>query len=204
MSEQPESPGWDAIVKAFETLYPGQKEYLHFGTLISWRLGGNDPLEGISIYDGGDFYHFVSLGFSDLFEKENEDPEWSGYGFELTMKLKKNPSIDDDELKTAAGVFQSLARYVFESGAIFYPNEYIYTGQETGMDSRGESKITGFITAESGLGTIDTPNGKVQFVELVGMTDRELKSVVDKKMTAKDLLEKLPNTYTDFTRDEII
>ena len=37
------------------------------------RADGNDPLDGISIYDGGDFWHFVTFGFSDLYEKHPED-----------------------------------------------------------------------------------------------------------------------------------
>jgi hypothetical protein len=77
-------------------------------------LGGNDPLDGISVYDGGDFWHFVTYGFSDLYEKETKDPEWSGFGFELTMKLKKTASVvlsdtDDAEIRNVAGILQSLA-----------------------------------------------------------------------------------------------
>ena len=51
-------------------------------------LGGPDPLDGISVYDAGDFWHFVSYGLSELYTKECEDPEYSGYGIELTFKLK--------------------------------------------------------------------------------------------------------------------
>ena len=44
--------GWDAITAAFDALYPGQDDPLHFGCLIPWRLGGPDPLQGVSVYDG--------------------------------------------------------------------------------------------------------------------------------------------------------
>ena len=60
-----------------------------------------------------------------------------------------------------------MARYVFEGNAYFKPLEYIYTGQETGMDSKGISKITGFITIPHEAGIIDTPNGKFEFVQLI-------------------------------------
>ena len=66
MEELPEPVGWDAITAAFEKLYPGQEEPRHFAALIPWRLGGNDPLQGVSAYDGGDFFHLVSYGLSDL------------------------------------------------------------------------------------------------------------------------------------------
>ena len=44
-----ESPGWDAIDKAVDVLYPGA-EPLHFGTVLKASMGGPDPLDGISIY----------------------------------------------------------------------------------------------------------------------------------------------------------
>jgi len=53
-------------------MYPDQPDPLHYGTLISWRLGGEDLLDGISIYDGGDFRHSLAYGFSELYEKETE------------------------------------------------------------------------------------------------------------------------------------
>ena len=84
-----ETSGWDAITRAFEKLYPEQTDPLHYAPMISWRLGGEDPLDGISIYDGGDYYHFVTYGLSELYDKESEDFDYSGYGFELTLKLKK-------------------------------------------------------------------------------------------------------------------
>ena len=60
---------------------PGQKQPLHYAALVKWRFGGNDPLDGISIYDGGSYWHFVTYGFSELYEKEEETPEISGYGW---------------------------------------------------------------------------------------------------------------------------
>ena len=127
--EELDARGWDAITEAFEKLYPGQDDPIHLAALIPWQLGGNDPLQGISVYDGGDYFHFVSYGLSELYEKESEDPEWSGYGFEFTLKLKKAGLADADaEIKTVCGIFQALARLTFQNGEIFQPNEYIYTG----------------------------------------------------------------------------
>lgn len=72
--------GWDAITAEFSRIYPGQDNPKHYGTLIKWMFGGNGPLDGISIYDGGDYWHFVSYGLSELYDKECEDKEVSGYG----------------------------------------------------------------------------------------------------------------------------
>ena len=67
------SAGWDAITAEFERIYPDQKDPRHYGTLVSYAMGGNDPLDGISVYDGGDFWHFVSYGLSELYEKVSEN-----------------------------------------------------------------------------------------------------------------------------------
>lgn len=204
MGENLETHGWNYITKTFEKIYPNQDNPLHFGTAVPWSLGGKDPLQGISIYDGGDYYHFVTYGFSEIYEKESKNKEYSGFGFELTLKLKKNPNIDDNELKCVAGILQAIGRITFEDGDIYHPNEYIYTGQTSGMDSKGASKITGFITTLDEAKEIDTPNGKLQFVQLIGMTDKELKQIIDKKLTVEELFSKLSNTLTDYTRDDII
>lgn len=202
--KNPDTCGWDAIVATFEALYPNQTNPLHYGTLIPWQLGGDDPLDGISIYDGGTFYHFVTFGFSELYEKESKDSVHSGYGFELTIKLKKSPQTDNEELRSMAGVLQSIAQYVFSEGAVIRPYEYIYTGQKNGMDTKGISKLTGFISLPDDAGTISTPNGDVEFVQLVGATDQELCAIIDKKTTVQELLQKLGNSLTDYSRSDLV
>lgn len=196
--------GWRAIEEACLKIYPGQTEPKHYGTLISWMLGGNDPLDGISIYDGGEYYHFVTFGLSELYDKESENEEYSGYGFELTIKLKKDGLEDEEEaIRGMCGILQAIARITFNNGEIFQPDEYIYTGQTTGMDPNGKSLLTGFITQLDELGGIDTPNGKVEFVELIGVTDGELQEIMNKKLNVKELFEKLGSEYTDYKRKSL-
>jgi len=196
--------GWKAIEAACLKMYPGQTNPKHYGTIISWRFGGNDPLDGISIYDGGDYYHFVTFGLSEIYEKENENKEYSGFGFELTVKLKKD-GLDDEEasIRGMCGILQAIARLTFNNGEIFRPDEYIYTGKTTGMDPAGKSLITGLITQLDSLGEIESPNGKLQFVELIGVTDAELKAIIDKKLKGKELYERLGSDYTDYKRDSL-
>jgi hypothetical protein len=196
--------GWKAIEAACLKMYPGQTNPKHYGTIISWRFGGNDPLDGINIYDGGDYYHFVTFGLSEIYEKESENKEYSGFGFELTVKLKKD-GLDDEEssIRGMCGILQAIARLTFNNGEIFRPDEYIYTGKTTGMDPAGKSLITGLITQLDSLGEIESPNGKLQFVELIGVTDAELKAIIDKKLKGKELYERLGSDYTDYKRDSL-
>ena len=199
------SVGWDAIEEEFLRVYPGQTNPKHFATMIKWVFGGNDPLDGISIYDGGTYWHFVTFGLTEIYDKECDDKEISGYGYELTLKLKKYDFEDEEgELKNICGILQSIARLTFKNGEIFLPNEFIYTGQTNGMDMKQKSNITGFITvADTSVNTIDTPNGKVEFLELIGMTDAELKTLSNKQ-TVIDIYNKLGSDLTDYRRNSIV
>jgi len=204
--EEIKAPGWDAITAECDRVYPNQKNPKHYHPIINWRFGGNDPLDGISVYDGGEYFHFVTYGLSELYEKENDDKEISGFGMEFTFKLKKdNYENEESEIKCVCGILQSIARITFTKGEIFNVFENLYTGQATGIDSLQRSNITGFITVpDDKLKEIDTPNGKVFFVEFIGVTGSELKAIQRKEISVKELYEKLSTDVTDYNRQAVI
>lgn len=199
--------GWEAITAAFERIYPGQTNPKHYGTLIKWALGGNDPLDGISIYDGGAYWHFVTYGMTELYEKEegNDNDKISGFGYEMTFKLKKDNYADEEgELKCICGILQTIARITFTNSEIFQPYEFLYTGQTTGIDAAQKSDITGFICVpDTSVNTIETPNGKVEFLEFIGMTDAELKTL-NTIQSVKDIYAKLGSDITDYNRKSLV
>ena len=195
--------GWDLITEACENIYPDQKDPKHYGTLIKWQFGGNDPLDGISIYEGEDYWHFVTYGLSELYEKESDNKDISGYGMEFTFKLKKDNYEDEEsEIKCICGILQSIAKITFTQGEVFNAYEYLYTGQTQGIDTKMQSNITGFITIpDIHLKEINTPNGKVEFVEFIGVTN----TIKYNKEYATQVLNNLSdmireNQATDFMR----
>lgn len=200
------APGWDAITEECDRVYPNQKDPKHYGTLVSWQFGGNDPLQGISVYDGGDYWHFVTYGLSELYDKESDIKEVSGYGMEFTFKLKKDKyENEENEIKCVCGILQSIARITFTKGELFNVYEYLYTGQTEGIDCNRRSNITGFITIpDDKLEEIDTKNGKVCFVEFVGVTDSELKAIQNKEIRVKELYEKIGSDITNYNREAVI
>ena len=206
--QKPECSGWDAITAAFEELYPDQKNPKHYGVLVPWELGGDDPLTGISIYETDEYYHFVTYGLSEIFEKETDDPEISGYGMEFTFRLKRSciaPEDEDGELRCVCGILQKVARITFSNGELFRADEYIYTGQTTGIDLYQKSALTGFIlVADKDVKSLSTPNGKVDFVEFIGCTDDELLAVKNKEMTVTELYSKLGSDVTDYGRSSVL
>lgn len=156
-------------------------------------------------YDGGEFWHFVTYGMTELYEKEEENDGISGFGYEMTFKLKKEAYSDEEsELKCICGILQAIARITFTKGELFEPFEYLYTGQTMGIDARQMSNITGFICVpDPSVNTIDTPNGKVAFLEFIGMTDSELKTL-STTQSVMDIYERLGSDVTDYHRNSLV
>lgn len=68
-----------------------------------------------------------------------------------------------------------------------------------------KSQITGFITVpDTKVNSIQTPNGKVGFVEFIGATDSELVKIKNKEITVKDLYESLGSDLTDYSRESVL
>lgn len=204
---QPEltAAGWDAITQECERVYPDQPNPRHYAALIKWMLGGKDPLDGISVYDGGSYWHFVTYGLSELYQKESEDPNVSGYGMEFTLKLEKDGDNEEQELMCICGILQEIARLTFTQGELFLPYEYLYTGQTQGVDAQARSNITGFITLpDVDLHPIRTPNGRVEFVEFVGVTNGELLAIKNKQLTVQELYQRLGSDVTRYHRSPVL
>ncbi len=198
-------PGWDAITAEAERVYPTQKNPKHYGTLIKYKFGGKDPIDGISVYDSGKYWHFITYGISELYDKKTDNKEISGYGMEFTFKLKKdNYENEENEIKNICGILQNFARITFSKGELFNEYEYLYSGQTDGIDTNKKSNLTGFITIpDKEFRPIDTPNGKVKFVEFIGVTNDELKAILDKKIKVKELYKMLGSDVTDYHRKSI-
>ncbi|MDQ3642655.1 MAG: suppressor of fused domain protein, partial [Actinomycetota bacterium] len=121
-----DAPGWGAIDRTLARLY-GDAEPRHWETIMRWSLGGQDPLDGISAYERTDpvpHWHYVSYGMTDLYVKESEDPAESGWGFEFTFRVARDPA-DTDPPVWAANLLQNLARYVFTSRNWFEPGHHM-------------------------------------------------------------------------------
>ena len=121
---------------------------------------------------------------------------------EFTLKLKKDDYSDEEgEIRCICGILQQIARITFTSGEIFNEYEYLYTGQTVGIDLEQKSNITGFITIpDTNIVNIDTPTGKVKFIEFIGVTDIELLSLRNQEVSVKELYNKLGSDITDYNR----
>lgn len=166
----PPALGWDAIEAAFAELYPGQtaKHWAHNGVMRmdDLRNPPENPFDGVSIYDAGSFWHYVSFGLSDLYAKESEG-DWSGFGFEFTFRLAK--SKDTVPPLWPINVMGSLGRAVF-TGPAFAPGHSVNMVKP--LDGPGsDSTVTAvLLTKDPGLERVrETPHGKLAFLLVVGV-----------------------------------
>lgn len=197
------SPGWDAIDAALLELYPKQ-EPKHYAPDLHFAAGGEDPLDGVSVYDAGSHLHIVTYGFSSLYyDEESLNSEFSKFGFELTMRLKKT----GENPYWAINMLQNIARYVFKSGNWFEAGHFLPTNSPIKLGS--DTKLVGLaFDVDSELGSIDTVHGNVQFLQVFGITQKEFDQMKDIDKNALDVLSQHKKTnpllITDLSRGEIL
>jgi hypothetical protein len=163
----PPAPGWDALEHAFAGLYPGHppKWWEHSGVhrMHERRNPPENPLEAVAIYDPGPFWHFVSFGMSDLYAKESEG-DFSGFGYEFTFRIAKD--LSGTPPLWPVEVMVSLAKAAHK-GEDFAPGHTIKTGP---VDGQKETTLnTLLVTMDPAIQLLETPNGKVALLLLVGV-----------------------------------
>ena len=214
--EETDPVGWEAIDEALLKVYPEQ-EPRHYSPILKYMLGGEDPLDGISIYDNQEqtFHrHIVSYGMSELYySPESAENEFSGWGFEFTFRIvpfEEDKDAEDgtkNEPSWAMNVMQNLARYVFESKKWFEAYHFIPANGPIRLEC--DTKLVGIAFApDPQLGTIETPNGEVAFLQMVGITQEELDWLYEDPTTdrVEELINKMrednPLLITDLKREK--
>ncbi|KDR22406.1 suppressor of fused homolog [Zootermopsis nevadensis] len=187
MTAFPPTPlGLEALYSLCRRIYPDQVNPLQVTALVKYWLGGPDPLDYISMYtNSGDpeqnippHWHYISFGLSDLHGDgrvhDVSGPETpSGFGFELTFRLKREPGETAPPTWPAA-VMQALAKYVFQSANTLFVGDNV--SWHNALDN-SESRIQHMLmTEDPQLGTAHTPFGLVKFVQIVGVCSVELQA----------------------------
>ena len=202
------APGWDAINAPLREVYD-QKEPRHWGSIIKYMLGGPDPLDGISAYecqDGGPPYlHFCTYGYSSLYYDEGSvGGECSKYGFEMTFRLA-TPLPPPEEPNWVLNLLNNIARYVFKSGRWFEQYHWIPANGPIRADYPTDIVGLAFLL-DPALAPIDTPHGRVEFVQAFGITASELERITSKATTCERVVERHrrdnPMLVTDLARTD--
>lgn len=207
--DEDDAVGWLEIDKKIREVY-GEYNPRHYAPPLHFTLGGEDPIDGTSIYDSQEqeFHrHFVSYGMSELYyNPEAAGGDFSKWGFEFTFRLKPFDEDEEDPLWVIQ-VFNNLARYVFESGNWFEENHFVPANGPIRTETKKPIDIIGVVfTLDPELGKIKTPHGEVSFLQMVGITSKELARLKNNPTTTevKKLIEEMrkdnPLLITDLLR----
>jgi hypothetical protein len=192
--DEDDAVGWEFIDAALEKIYADQ-EPDHFAPAVHFALGGEEPLDGISVYESekqASHLHFVTYGFSELYyNEESAGGEFSKYGFELTFRIKK----EKDAVNWVCNLLQNLAKYVFSSGKWFEAFHLIPANGPIRAESDTQITALAFVV-DPELGKIETPHGAVTFLQMVGLTTREYEQLAQNPKTTETekLIQKLKKT----------
>ena len=120
----------------------------------------------------------------------------------MTLKLKADSA---EECMWALDMLSNLARYTYTSECWFEPFECIHGG--TPLHEGTDSKITSVITvADTAARSLDTVNGRVDFIQLVGITEEEYQAIQQDIGNIHKLIDLMkqdnPELVTDMDRTE--
>ena len=207
--DEEDSVGWLAIDSKVDEIY-GKTDPRHYAPPLHFSVGGKDPIDGTSIYDSDkqEFHrHLISYGMSELYyNEEAAGGEFSKWGFEFTFRLKPFDEDEEDPLWVIE-VMNNLARYVYESQNWFEEYHFVPANGPIRTETKIPVSIVGLIfVVDPELGKITTPHGEVTFLQMVGITQKELDrlkanpKIEEVKKLADELRKNNPLLITDLTR----
>ena len=198
--------GRAALLASCIALYKGRKPRQYDNPNPRSR-GGPDPLDSICVWQRAEpipHWHYVSMGFSAMHAKQSNNPAISGFGFELSFRLAAEPGATEPPLWPKL-LMQSLARYVFKSGNAFDHGHHVNINGPISLGAPTHLCALGFAFDQE-MPAISTPNGRVAFLQMIGMTMDE-ERVAQQWETGK-LLELLrahmPLWITDLGRGTLL
>ena len=131
-------------------------------------------------HDSEAHWHYVSCGLSDLHGDARVHPpiqspeQPSGYGFELSFRLRKEAGQNSPPTWPAS-LLNSIAKYVFDSENKLVPGDHINWGKPLDLSNSLLKHL--LVTRDPQIDPLQTRLGRVTFLQLVGITDEELKAV---------------------------
>jgi hypothetical protein len=200
------SPGYVAIDEALRRVY-GDEPGLYFGTIVPSYLGGPDPLDAIRAFKVAGptpHWHVIGLGLSEVFGRSSGDPAVSGFGYEFTFRLKCG-ATEERPPNWAVNLMQNLARASAQYGSVFGVHHTIDANGPIALESATKLTAIAFVL-DPLLGSIRTPAGRVDFLQIVGLTADELRAKQEwdcAKLVAL-LSEGNPLLVTDLDRPSLL
>lgn len=162
--------------------------------------GGNDLIDGVAIYDNDNFKHLVSYGMSHLYyNEEAAGQEYSKWGLEFSFRVKPFEADGEDDPFWVIQLMNNLASFINETKVWFEEYQFLPLGGTIRAETETDIVGVAFIN-DIDLGEIDTPHGKVNFLQLVGLNSIQLKRLEDNssKEEVKAVLDEIRLTNPKF------
>lgn len=167
-----EMRGLDALLDAVSALVPGATP-MHAKIGLGLPLGS--PLEGVAAYPAPDHWLLVGYGLTELGEKESDEPDFSGAGFEFSLRLHRDDA-DTVPPQWPFRVLADLAQQVWD-GTEYDLGDWVITPNPLGGDPDMAGQTSLAIVPDVELPRVDTPNGAVHLFQLVPLTAAEATAV---------------------------
>ena len=215
-----DAPGRSAIDAYLKEFYP-KMDFRHYPIQQEDEFydDNQNNLQGVSIFDVNEpikHRHLISYGLSELYFNEKAfGQKFSKWGFELTFRVVPFEQDEDNKNKTfgdpiwATQVLNNLAQFVNQTQHWFMPNQFLPINGPIRLEC--DTDITGLIFVEDPvLETIETLHGNVQFLQIVGITSKELDYLLEEpslerlKKLEQKLRENNPLLITDLNRESVI
>jgi hypothetical protein len=191
-----QAPGWDAIDQAMKAVH-GDVQPVHKGLVPGVAFGS--PLQGVSAYAAVGHWHVVTYGLTELFAKESDVAEISGFGYELTMRV---PRVGQDPPPEWGFELLANVAAAARAGNDFAVGDRLRIGGPITGESDCVMEAVAFVSDPSLPVWTSSDNGSFEFYQLVGITPNEL-AEMQKSSTAAvvgRLAESNPLLITDPTR----
>lgn len=167
--------GWDAIDQALAIGYGEEVPVEHYGTSLMNGEDTEDPLYGISVYlrrQPVEHWHYITYGFTEIYFKESHNVDVSGLGFELTLRVKREENESEPPV-WPVNLLRNIAIHVFSTGKILDNGHSMNVNGPIAQNTRTLLQAVCF-KEDSELPIINSPYGKAQFLQVVGITLDEL------------------------------
>lgn len=168
---RPPGPGAVALDAHIDAVDGGEPQH-RWRPKAAHARADQAPLDQVAGHRVGDHWHLVTYGLSEIDAKESDDPDVSGWGFELTVRVEAS-AAGDEEPTWAVDLLTNLAVYVWTSRHPFAPGHHLALGGpiRLGTDTRLTAAA---VVTDPSLGAMTGPFGSIEFLQVVGMTDDEL------------------------------
>ena len=173
-----QAPGWAALDRVGLTVYPGQTPH-QFTSQTGYDLDSQNPLPAICVWEAPnpDHWHFVTYGLTELFEKSSADPKVSGFGFEVTLRLPRREGEERPPIWPIL-LLQGIGHYALTGHGGLDTGHMVDLGGPLPGPGESPTELSAVVAVpDPTFGKVDTQFGSILFLQLFGITGKELEAM---------------------------